>query len=381
VGDPARRLSTLDPGTPDFTASLAELEAAPRIAIDTEADPFHRYYEKVCLIQLSTLDADWFFDPLAQDGVADPIRALLSDGRRTLVLHGGDFDVRSLKMSFGLPLGPLVDTSIAAQLLGLPAIGLKSLLESQLGIIIDKTEQRSDWGKRPLSASQLEYARTDTQHLLLLAEKLEAQLAALGRQAWLAEECAILRTKEPAVKVFDPEGYRKIKGTKALTPRGYSILRALYVWREKEAQGQDRPPFRILRNEVLVDLASAAQEGPGIGLRDLKSFRGVPKSIEHRGLGLALLEGMSGEAPAPVPAKRPPAPPPEAQKRLERLRAGRIMWAQQHGLDPGILISGHLLERIALQPPGDLPQLLEIPGMSRWRAELIGPQILAAVAL
>lgn len=374
-----RPLHFLDPAAPDYAAHLQALAATTRLALDTESDPFHRYYEKVCLLQLSSEHADYFLDPLAH-GLPDPIRTLLSDAGRTLVIHGADYDVRALKHSFQLRLGKVVDTSIAAQLLGLPAIGLKNLLEAELGVVIDKKEQRSDWGRRPLTSAQLDYARQDTRDLLALADRLLERLQDLGRGPWLEEECALLLDKEMRPKTFDPEGFRKIKGAKALGIKGTGVLRALYEWREARAQAEDRPPFRILQNEVLVALAQLADRGP-VSIQDLKSQKSVPKWIDHRDLHARIVQGAQTVLPRPPSGSRPNRPPAEVQDRVERLRGARAQWATELALDPGVVLPGAVLDRIGAVGPQRLEDLSEIQGLTRWRAELLGPRILQALAL
>ena len=160
---------------------------------------------------------------------------------RPLVIHAADADVRNLKRDFGLKLGRIFDTSLAARILGFEKTGLKDLLHQELGVVIDKGEQRSDWGKRPLSSSQLLYARKDVQHLLALADSLKAKLQQVDRFSWLEEECLWVRDREPTTRVFDQEGWRKVKIAKELDPTGRRVLHAAWTWREKEAQTLGHP--------------------------------------------------------------------------------------------------------------------------------------------
>lgn len=374
----------LDFSATDIDAQLRSLADAPRLALDTESDPFHRYFEKVCLLQISHDTEDFFFDPLAH-GMPDALRAILTDPARTIVMHGADYDVRTLKRSFGLALHRLVDTQLAAQFLGRTNTGLKALLEEELSVVIDKGEQRSDWGHRPLTDKQLVYARQDTQHLLALADALLEKLDALGRVSWLEEECALMLEREPTEKRFDPEGWRKLKGIKEMNKRGRQTLRALFVWREGLAQAQDRPPFRIVRNEGLVRIAADVdRDGPPTVAR-LERMKFVPKWIDRRRLVAAIAEGLAG----PVPDKRPPRKAgkpgvphtPESKARLEALKLGRAEWAKALGMDPGFLVSGSVLESIAKAAPADLTQLAKIPGMTAWRVAAVGAETLAALAV
>jgi ribonuclease D len=375
----------LDFGRDGVEALLVQIDDAPRLALDTESDPFHRYYEKVCLLQIS-IDGqrDFFFDPL-EHGMPDRLRAILTDPERTVVMHGADYDVRALKQSFDLPLARLIDTAVAAQFLGMPNTGLKSLLEEILGIEISKGEQRSDWGARPLTEKQLKYARQDTQHLLALWDAMLERIEALGRRPWLEEECASMLEREPSEKAFDPDGWRKIKGAKDLNKRGKKALRALYLWREELAKKADVPPFRVVRSDGLVQLSKIVDASGSAGVRRLKRISYVPKWIDRGALLAAIEAGLGGPTPDAKPARRAGKPgiphTPESKARLENLRKGRAKWAVELGMDPGFLIPGALLETIAKSPPQDDAQLVEIVGMSRWRREALGTRILAALAV
>ncbi len=371
----------------DIDAVLDSLAREPRLAVDTESDSFHRYFEKVCLIQISTPSTDWFFDPL-RHGMPPRIAALLSRQDRLLVLHGADSDVRALKRSFGLGLGRLFDTSVAASLLGAPGLGLKALLEAELEVVIDKGEQRSDWGRRPLSAEQLEYARQDTRWLLPLADRLSARLELAGRSAWLAEECELIRGRESVERAFDPEAWRKLTGARALGPRGRRALAAAFGWREEVARRVDRPPFRVATNELLVRLAAELERTPTADEDPLRGAAFVSKWIDLAGLRQALRERLAGpdpgaRAPGPRPGetrKEPTATTdPDAKARLERLRKARSEGAQALALDPGFLVSGAALERLARKPVRALDELREVGGLTAWRTEAIGPRLLEAL--
>lgn len=367
--------------------TFERLLAAPRLAVDTESDPFHRYFERVCLIQLSSPDEDLVFDPLDPGGpLPDGIRRLLEGEGPELVLHGAESDVRSIKQSFGLALGPLFDTQLAAQFLGKPKTGLKDLLEGELEVIIDKGEQRSDWGRRPLTDAQLAYARQDTQHLLGLAARLEAQLGEVGRGAWHAEECAVARTREPTEKTFDPESWRKIKGSRDLRGVGRRALASAVAWRDAEARRQDVPAFRIVRSEALLRIAKGVERGGEKALAGLMNGRILPKGTDRMGLAYAISDGLAGpdpgrnRPPKPESARVPPKSP-EAKARLEGLKEARAKWAEQLGMDAGFLLPATLLDRVARVGPSDVASLSSIDGFSEWRATALGERILQVAAV
>lgn len=231
---------------------VESLRAEPSVALDTESNSFHVYRERVCLLQLSSPAQDWIVDPLAVD--LRPLGALLCDGRET-VLHGADYDVRCLWREYGWRLPRLFDTMVAARRLGRTALGLSALVESRFGVRLSKAHQRSDWGRRPLSRDQLAYAALDTHYLLPIAAELRAALEAGGQVAQAADEFRRIAAVEPREKVFDREGWRRLKGARELDPPGKAVLRALWIAREARAAEVDRPPFKVLAEQAMVEIA------------------------------------------------------------------------------------------------------------------------------
>jgi len=234
-------------------AALGEaLAREPVVALDTESNSFHVYRERVCLLQLSTRHVDYVLDPLAVD--ARPLGAVLAGGR-LVVLHGADYDVRCLKREYGWALPRLFDTMAAARRLGQPGLGLSALVEAHFGARLSKEFQRSDWGRRPLRPEQLRYASLDTHFLLPLYDLLHGELCSRGRLAEAEEEFRRIGAAEPRPKVFDPEGWRRLKAARSLDAGGRAALRALWVAREERASAVDRPPFKVLSEHTLVEIA------------------------------------------------------------------------------------------------------------------------------
>jgi ribonuclease D len=334
---------------------------------------------------MSTRAYDFVIDALAV-GMPHPIRALLADPKRTIVLHGADYDVRSLKRAFGLELGKIFDTLIAASFLNKKQLGLKSLLETELGVAISKTEQRSDWGKRPLTENQIAYARQDTAHLIELAARLEGELAAKDRLAWMEEECDRLKKVEPSEKIFDREAWKKLKGARQLAPPQRRALEAAYLWRERTAEARDRPPFRILNNESLVKLAETIDGEGVVDVARAKRARVLPPASDDRASLLEAVAAIAAIAALPearheenTVGARAYAVDPVVKQRLDRLKLARVEWSKVLDLDPGFLIAQSVLERLARDPPADLEALSAISGMTRWRSVAIGDGILDAL--
>jgi ribonuclease D len=275
---------------PQALSRLVEaLRSEPVVAVDTESNSFHVYRERVCLIQVSTPAADYIVDPLAVD--VRPLEAIFCDGRET-VLHGADYDVRCLKREYGWRLPHLFDTMAAARRLGHPGLGLSALVEVNFGVKLSKSFQRSDWGHRPLTPSQIAYAALDTHYLLPLHARLAAELAARGLAAEAAAEFGRIAAVEPKDKVFDPEGYRRIKGGRDLDARGRAVLRALYVAREDRARSADRPPFKVLADHTLLELARRLPRTEA----ELARVAGVTPAV-MRGMGQAIMRVMGELSP------------------------------------------------------------------------------------
>ena len=169
-----------------LTELLPQLAPVDRIAVDTEADSLHCYYEKLCLVQLSFGGNDYLIDPLASFDLAPLANALTN---KEIVLQGADFDLRLLRRSMNFVATRIFDTVIAARLLGIREFSLAALVEKFFGTVLTKGSQKANWAQRPLPRHMAEYAMNDTRYLLPLAEKLEADLRERGRYEWFQQSC------------------------------------------------------------------------------------------------------------------------------------------------------------------------------------------------
>ena len=245
---------------PDSLAELvAAVRRAPRAAVDTEAASFHRYRDRIYLIQISTADRTALIDPLAIADLA-PVGAVLADPGIEKTFHDADYDLRVLDRDYGFRAARLFDTRIAAQLAGEPAIGLAALLEKYLGVRLAKEHQKADWSQRPLPPAMLAYAAADTRHLLALRDALERRLRDLGRLDWATEEFARLEAlRWTGVAEGDTDGYLRVKGAKGLPPRALAAFREVHRWRETVAEREDKAPFRVIGNDSLLAVTGSAR--------------------------------------------------------------------------------------------------------------------------
>jgi ribonuclease D len=363
-----------------FDDLLPELAASGQLAVDTEAASFHRYSDRVYLLQLSSRARTLVVDPLA---VTDLGRfgAVLADPEVEIVFHDADYDLRLLEREFGIRATKLFDTRVAAQLLDEPGIGLAALLEKYQGVTLDKRFQRADWSRRPLSEDMLRYAATDTMHLLQLRDLLAERLEAAGRTAWAAEEFALLEDVRWGPAEDEEPAWLRLKGAKALKPRELAVLRELHTWRDEQARRLDRAAFRVLNNEPMLAMARAMPAE----LEALKDIPGIgSETISRRGPQLlaAIERGRAIPDDRLPRLERPPrrAPDPILEARVERLKALRNRLAPQLGLQPGVLCPNGTLEAIARANPQTLEELAAVPELRHWQRREIGRELLAAVA-
>ena len=273
-------------------------------------DSLHHYQEKVCLIQVSTRNESWLIDPLALKDLS-PLAAPLGDPGILVVMHGADYDIRSLHRDFGIEVQNLFDTMLASRFLGITEFGLAALLKARFGIELNKKYQKADWSKRPLSPEMSAYAAADTSDLLPLYDQLNAELVEKGRLEWLKEECALLCQ----ARVTEKEGplFLSCKGAGKLKGRSLAVLEELLQLRDRQARELDRPPFKVISAETLLE---AAEKKPRT-LADLSGIKGMtPGQVQRFGerllaavsAGLALPEDELPRFPASVAKNRPTEP-------------------------------------------------------------------------
>jgi ribonuclease D len=266
------------------------------IAIDTESNSFYAYFERLCLIQVSTETEDYIIDPLVRLDLG-PLGEILANPDIEKILHAASNDVLGFKRDYNFKIQNLFDTAVACKLLGYQQLGLARILEEHFGVELDKKWQRHNWGKRPLMESQLNYARYDTHYLISLRHRLAADLK--ERELWEVHRlaCEKICDQELQIKRFRPESFMHINGARALDSTGKRILKALYLYREQEAKRRNRAPFRILSNETLLRLANQRPKD----VKDFSKIKGLPRTYYKAHAARNLLElirkteGFSGD--------------------------------------------------------------------------------------
>jgi ribonuclease D len=355
---------------------LSRLVEGDQIAVDTEADSLHSYYHKLCLIQLSCRGENLLVDPLemGREDLA-PLAAVLTDRGITKVMHGSDYDLRVLHRDLATLVQGVQDTQLAAQLLGAPQTGLAALLETRLGVAIDKRFQRADWGQRPLSDEMAVYAASDTAHLIGLRDVLRQELMSLGRLAWWEEECAVAETVRWEPQEPDALAFERVKGARRLRGEDRDRLAALFGWRERVAAAQDTPPFRVLQADPMLTLA----QQPPADLPAMVELPGLGRGFARR-YGEEVLRLLAAPPPAPEAIARAGRPLDRVrEQRITELRAARDAVATTLGVEPGVVASRAALSAVVDRMPADRESLREVIGR-RWRAAVLADAILPIVA-
>ena len=370
----------------DLIERRADLEALSRdllhekvTAFDTEADSFYHYFDKTCLVQIASSRGIYLVDPLALGGPAElaPLGAVFASPAVQKIFHAAEYDIYVLKRDCGFQFSNLFDTMVSAQLLGYPSIGLAALAERHHGVSLPKDEQRSDWSQRPLTSSQLSYAAADVAYLLPLAETLADELAAAGRRAWADEEFEALTRREWPGRQFDELGYLKIKGARGMEKTCLAVLRELFLLRDARAREIDRPPFKVLGNRALLEIAERQPET----LDELGEIKGITDLILRR-LGRDVLTAVArgrkrGHGPVPRAEgggrRRMDRP---TERRVAALKRWRSRRAAELALDPGVLCPNAALEAVAAKNPASAGDLARIPELKPWFAREFGGELI-----
>lgn len=359
--------------------AIGELTEEPSLALDLEAAGFHRYSDRLCLIQISTrAGRDVVLDPLAAE-MGDLLRPLLENPDQTVYMHGGDYDLRLLDRDLGIHPKGVFDTQVAAALLGVEGIGLAALLDKHFGVRLSKKYQRADWARRPLGAEMLEYAASDTRYLHELADILGGQLEETGRAAWAEEEFRLLETirwsgDEPG----DP--VTRVKGAHRFETREVARLREALAWRDGIARSQDRAPFRVAPDSALIQVAT----NPPSSVSELSGMKGMNRRVAKES-GQDLLARLRAVDALPEselqgypPRERtgPGRPPPEVEELANRLKRIRNRVADELGLDRGVLMPNAALLDVARSAPETAEGFRQVDGVKGWQAAVVAPAML-----
>ena len=363
---------------PEVDRFLTDISNVKELALDTEGASFHRFLDRIYLLQISTREQSAIIDPLPIGSPAK-LGQLLESKNVEVVFHDADYDLRLLHQDYGWHATNIFDTRVASQLLGIKSFGLAALLDQFFDVKLDKKHQRADWSMRPLTPDMLQYAAQDTRYLLQLKDHMKGELKRRGRMHWAEEEFARLEgTRWEAEEGM--EGFLRIKGARDLTRRELAVLREVANWRDTVAAQLDRATFRVMGNEVLLELARRAPKSAS----ELGAIKGMPKGmIERAGADVvaAIRRGM--EAPEAELPKFPKGQrwnkDHDFDERVGRLKSVRDAAATRLELDPGVLCSRERLENVARSGAKAVQDLAAVPDLRRWQIEEMGEGFVRAL--
>lgn len=357
---------------------MASISDAKLVALDTEGASFHRFVDRIYLLQVSTRERTAVIDPLPI-GRPPELGALIEDPSVEIVFHDADYDLRLLQQDYGWQVRNVFDTRVAAQLLGIKAFGLAALLDQYFGVKLDKKHQRADWSMRPLTPDMLEYAAQDTMYLAALRDELKAQLEKKGRWSWAREEFTRLESTRWSAE-DEATAFMKMKGARDLNRRELAVLRELVAWRNAIASEQDKATFRVLGNEPLFDIARLQPRDRSA----LSGIKGMPRGMSDarlQGLLDAVTRGLE------VPENDLPKYPrglrwdrdPDFDSRVSAIKTARDRIAADLDMDTGVLFSRDRMEAVARAKPTSIEDLERMPELRKWQVEVLGKAILGAL--
>ncbi|WP_236890701.1 ribonuclease D [Desulfoluna limicola] len=365
--------------TPEALEEIADFFLnADCIGVDIEADSMFHFREKVCLIQMAAGDLIAVIDPLAIDDMS-PIVPVFEKPEIRKIFHGSDYDVRSLNRDFGITIRNLFDTELASRFLGIAETGLGSVMKNRFGVELDKTYQKKDWSKRPLTDGMIEYGAGDVIYLPKLAAILDQELEEKGRTDWVDEECLLLSGVRHQENGAEPL-FTRVKGAGKLDRRSLAVLEELLQLRLVISEKKDRPPFKVFSNASLLTLAKDKPLTPG----RLKACGALsPRQASTHGNQVleAVEKGVSlpEEEMPQYPRRKRPSFKPDVPKRMDAIKDYRDSVADNLELDPPILINKALMTAIAACNPGTVDQLYTIGGLRQWQINILGEGIINAL--
>jgi len=359
-------------------AAVNTLNGTEAVAVDLEADSMYHFQEKVFLIQMAQNGHIWVIDPLKVDNMS-PLAAVFEDDSVEKILHGADYDIRSLYRDFKIEISNLFDTELASRFLGVSQTGLANVLATRFNVHVEKKYQKKDWSKRPLPPEMLAYAAGDVVYLHELTTVLKTELKDVGREQWVREECRLLTQVRPAKINHDPL-FLRFSGAGRLDRRSLAVLEAVLGVRNRFAQKKDRPVYKIMGSREILQIAT---EKPAT-LTALK----ISRALSEKQLSMYAADVLDAvnkatdlsEADLPVyPRNKKPPADPKTALRIKALKTRREAIADTLKISAGQLINNAQLSTIAAFNPADKAALSNVDGMKTWQVDAFGDELLSAL--
>ena len=355
--------------TKNLAEACARLAKYPFVTVDTEFQRETTYYPKLCIAQIASSEEAVVVDALAEGIDLTPFYDLMADERVIKVFHAARQDIEICWHAAQVIPTPLVDTQVAAMVLGYgDSISYEQLVQRITGDSLDKSHRFTDWTRRPLAEAQLSYAISDVTHLRDVYIRLAADLEERGRTEWMREELKVLTS--PDTYRMEPEhAWERLK-TRVRKPKELAILIEVAGWREHEARTRDVPRGRVLKDDVVGDIAIQAPTT----MERLAGLRSLPRGFERSRWGEAIIEAVKRgleRDPKTLPRLERAKPVINGQATVELLKVLLRMTSERHGVAAKVIATVDDLDRIAADDAAD------VPAMSGWRRELFGEKALA----
>ncbi|HEY6259389.1 MAG TPA: ribonuclease D [Xanthobacteraceae bacterium] len=355
--------------TKKLADACARLAKYPFVTVDTEFQRETTYYPKLCIAQMASIDEAVVVDALAEGIDLAPFFALMANEKVIKVFHAARQDIEICWHAAEIIPTPLVDTQVAAMVLGYgDSISYEQLVQRITGDSLDKSHRFTDWTRRPLAEAQLAYAVSDVTHLRDVYIKLAADLEERKRTDWMRDELKVLTS--PDTYRMEPEhAWERLK-TRVRKPKELAVLIEVAGWREREARTRDVPRGRVLKDDVIGDIAVQAPTT----MERLAGLRSLPRGFERSKWGEAILEAVKRgleRDPKTLPRLERAKPVLNGQATVELLKVLLRMTSERHGVAAKVIATVDDLDRIAADDEAD------VPALSGWRRELFGEKALA----
>ncbi|MCU0600020.1 MAG: HRDC domain-containing protein [Desulfobacterales bacterium] len=363
----------------DFKQAIDRLRTEPCIALDLEADSMFHFREKICLIQMADRQHIYIIDPLSIQDMS-PLAQVVSNPGILKIIHGADYDIRSIYRDYQITIENLFDTELAARLLGYSETGLDSLLKHKFNVTLEKKFQKKDWSRRPLQEDMIAYAANDVRYLIPLRRQQMDELSEKGRMDWLLEECALL-TKVRNNAANDSPLFARVKGAGRLDQKGLALLESLLQYRLQVAAQKDRPPFKIIGTPSLMKIA---QERPAT-LKQLKEMD-VLSEKQFNIHAKAFIEMICAVLNLPkhklprYPYKSSFFPDNAISAQIKKLKIWRQHKADLLKIDSGVLLNNSALRAVAGKSPKSMDELFAVDEMKTWQKKEFGEEIIGILS-
>ena len=355
--------------TSELAAVCRRMTFHPFVTVDTEFLRESTYYPLLCVAQMASPEEAVVIDALAPDIDLAPFLALMANEKVMKVFHAARQDIEIVwHLAESIPR-PIFDTQVAAMVLGYgDSISYDQLVQRVTGDSLDKSHRFTDWTRRPLSDAQLSYAISDVTHLRDVYQALVDDLGRRGRVDWVQEEMHVLTS--PETYRMEPENAWQRLKTRVRKPRELAVLIEVAAWREREAQARNVPRSRVLKDEVIADIAIQAPTTTD----KLANLRSLPKGFERSRWGEAIVAAVARgleRDPKTLPRPMRVQPPANGAAVVELLKVLLRMISEHHHVAAKVIATVDDLERIAAHDTAD------VPALSGWRRELFGEKALA----